>query len=321
MVLLPTPYQPTVEKIYKSYEDKNTDPFRQHLGASLIGTECQRKLWYGFRFCSSPNFSGRLLRLFQTGFKEEARIIDELRNIGVCVYDRDPCDGKQISYSEPDCPMFSGSLDGIGIGFEEAPKTYHVIEIKTSSSKAFVKMKKEGVQISKPLHYAQIQTYLRWSGLDRAFYFMVNKDTDEIYSERVYFEKDFAESLVGKAKRVIFSEVPLEKISDNPDSMFCKWCEHSGTCHYGKLPLVSCRTCSFVTPNQDGTWQCGRDDSILGEAKQKAGCDGHIFIPQLVPLPAVDSDPEVGTITYGSIVNGPGGTLSKDLQKVIDGSK
>ena len=77
MVLLPTPYQPTVEKIYKSYEDKNTDPFRQHLGASLIGTECQRKLWYGFRFCSSPNFSGRLLRLFQTGFKEEARIIDE----------------------------------------------------------------------------------------------------------------------------------------------------------------------------------------------------------------------------------------------------
>jgi len=318
--LLPITHSPTVELIYKLYRDRASDFRRMHLGASQIGKPCSLALWYSFRWSSDPGFIERVLRLFDSGFKEEARIIDDLRAVGINVYNRDPASGEQINYKEESCPMFSGSVDGIGVNFPEAPKTWHVVELKTSSKKLYDKMVKEGVEKAKPEHYAQIQVYLRWSGLDRAMYIVCCKDDDRLYSERVYYDKDFAEQLVAKAKRIIFSDVPLERISDNPDSMFCKWCEHAPICHSGRLPLISCRTCGFVTPNVDGTWTCGRDESVLGESKQKAGCEGHIFIPQLVPLSVEDSDPELGTITYaGNIVNGPGETLSKDLQSVIDG--
>ena len=322
MALLPITHSPTVELIYKLYREKASDFRRMHLGASQIGKPCERALFYTFRFASDPGFIGRVLRLFDSGFKEEARIIKNLRDVGITVWDRDPHSGEQLHYKEDSLGgHFSGSVDGIGIGFPEAPKTHHVIELKTSSKKLYDKLVKEGIEKAKPEHYAQINLYCRWSGLDRAMYIVCCKDDDRLYSERIYYNKDLAESLVAKARRIIFSDVPLEKISDNPDSMFCKWCEHSEVCHHGRLPLVSCRTCAFVTPCEDGTWTCGRDDSILGEAKQKVGCEGHIFIPALVPLEATDSDPEVGTISYGNIVNGPGFVASKDLQSVIDGVK
>ncbi|MFA5715617.1 MAG: oxidoreductase [Candidatus Paceibacterota bacterium] len=315
---LPQTYQPTVEKIYQKYIDTNGDFRRNHLGASLIGEECERKLWFSVRWASDPNFNGRMIRLFSTGFKEESRIINDLRNIGITVWDRDPDSGDQIRFVDPGCPHFSGSLDAVGRGFEEAPKTPHVVEIKSSGNKSFLKIKKEGVEKAKPLHYAQMQTYCRWAELDRAFYFVVNKDNDEIYSERIYYEKIFAECLAEKAKRIVYSNVPLEKICDNPENFQCKFCPYVGICHRSELPLVSCRTCAFVTPEQNGTWTCGRTGKVIEPINQRRIQDCHIFIPELVPLKAVDSDPEAGTITYdGGIVNGPCHVLSKDLARVL----
>lgn len=322
MVELPQAHRPTVEKIYQNHIDTNSDFRRNHLGASLIGEECERKLWFSLRWACDPGFNGRLLRLFQTGFLEEFCIIKELRKIGVAVWDRDMDSGEQIHFADPDCPHFSGSLDAIGRGFEEAPVAPHVIEIKSSGSKPFSKIKHEGVQKAKPLHYAQMQTYCRWAELDRAFYFVVNKDTDEIYSERVYYDKAFAERLADKAKRVVYSDVPLDRISKNAGNFQCKFCPYTGPCHEKELCLISCRTCAFVTPEENGTWTCGRTGKVIEPINQRKACEGHIFIPDLVPLAVVDSDPEVGSITYeGGITNGPGHVLSVDMAKAIREAK
>ncbi len=316
MAQLPIQHQPTVDKIYKYYVDKNIEWRRPHLGASQIGEDCLRKLWFSFRHCSSPNFIGRMHRLFSTGKIEEERIINDLRNIGVCVYDRDPYGGKQISYKEEGCPHYSGSVDGIAQGFEES-KAWHVLEIKSSSSKLFAQIKKHGCEKSKPLHYSQIQAYCRWAGLDRAFYFVVNKDTDEIYSERIYYDKDFAENLANKAKRVVYSDTPLERLGDSESSFCCKFCDHIDICWGHALPIVSCRTCAFSTPEVDGTWTC-KKEKVLSEFEQKMGCEKHIFIPELVPLELIGADPEAGTIEYeGDIVNGMGHIESRDLEKEI----
>lgn len=316
---LPVQHQPTIENIYKSYSDKNLEWRRPHLGASLIGDECCRKLWYSFRWCVTPSFDGRLYRLFNTGHREELRIIEDLRNIGICVFDKEPDDGKQISYHEEGCPHYSGSVDGIGKNFPEAPETWHVIELKTSSKKLFDKLVKDGIEKAKPQHYAQIQTYMRWSKLKRAFYIVCCKDDDRLHSERIYYDKDFAEQLADKAKRIVFSDVPLERLGSTSNSFTCKWCDYIDICWGKKLPIVSCRTCAFATPEVDGTWTCGRDGEkvVLSELKQKTGCERHIFIPQLVPLESTDADPEKGTISYGDIVNGPGGIASKDFEKYI----
>lgn len=55
---------------------------RSHLGFSMIGDECQRKLWYGFRWCKTPKPEPRLKRLFNRGHLEEDRFVDYLRGIG-----------------------------------------------------------------------------------------------------------------------------------------------------------------------------------------------------------------------------------------------
>lgn len=55
---------------------------RKHLGASLIGDKCSRKLWYSFRWCFREKIDGRKYRLFNRGHREEARFIEWLAGIG-----------------------------------------------------------------------------------------------------------------------------------------------------------------------------------------------------------------------------------------------
>lgn len=61
------------------------DKFRNHLGASVIGEDCQRKLWYNFRWIVKPEFEPRVKRLLDRGQREEERIVEYLRGIGCTV--------------------------------------------------------------------------------------------------------------------------------------------------------------------------------------------------------------------------------------------
>ena len=318
MAQLPIQHTPTIELLYKGYSDRAKDFRRGHLGASVIGKECLRALWYDLRWASDPRFESRILRLFESGYKEEDRIIENLRSVGIKIYSRDPDGGEQINFKEEEFGHFSGSVDGIGINFPEAPKTWHLVECKTSSKKLYDKLVKEGVEKAKPQHYAQIQVYLRWAKLYRAFYIVCCKDDDRLYGERVYFDPKLAQKLTEKARRIIYSDIPLEKLGDSESSFCCKFCDHADLCWHQRLPLVSCRSCAFSTPEVDGTWTCGRGEKkVISEFEQKAGCENHIYIPELVPLEQTDANPEKGTISYGDIVNGPGYIASGDLENEI----
>jgi len=318
---LPPVATPTVDAIYKQYELKAGDPFRDHLGASLIGTECKRACWYTFRFATKPKFDGRLLRLFQSGFREEARIVDDLRTAGITVYDRDPDNGKQIQYSSFGS-HFAGSLDAIAQGFPEAPATWHVLEVKTSNARSFKIMQSKGVKKAKPQHYAQMQMYCHWSNLERAMYIVVNKDTDEIYEERIHYDKAFAEQLEEKANQIIFADEPLERIGEK-DSFACKFCNHKSICHEGGWAEANCRTCAFSDVVVDGKWYCAKYKKDVPSLTQRNGCPAHCFIPALVPLEQIDADAINYTVTYeGGLVNGMGHVASKDMGKMMqDGTK
>lgn len=62
------------------------DGFRWHLGASLIGHECQRYLFYVYRWCFKEQFDGRMQRLFNRGHREEERFIQYLEGVGFKVF-------------------------------------------------------------------------------------------------------------------------------------------------------------------------------------------------------------------------------------------
>jgi len=70
----------TITQIYEDYEkQRKGESHRPHLGGSQIGNTCKRALWYQFRHAWSPTFSGRILRLFETGHREEDRLIKGAR--------------------------------------------------------------------------------------------------------------------------------------------------------------------------------------------------------------------------------------------------
>lgn len=279
---------PIVSAIYEQYETRGkSEQARTYLGASIIGKECKRALWYDFRWATRESFDGRMYRLFQTGFAEESRFVADLRAIGAEIYDVDPSSGKQFGFVDHSGHM-RGHMDGCVRGIPMGGAKWHVCEFKTHSSKSFADLKKHGVKKSKPQHYDQMTWYMGQSGMDRALYLAKNKDNDELHSERIEFDKVRYEQIQVKGESVIFAGEPPPKLTDDPAFYLCKFCSHHGICHGGQVPAVSCRTCVHATPERegDGRWSCakhaeGRASTIPVQI-QRAACPNHLPLPFLL---------------------------------------
>jgi CRISPR/Cas system-associated exonuclease Cas4 (RecB family) len=317
MVAIPPDENSTVDFIYKSYEQEQENErndvtkIRGHLGASLIGATCDRKLWYSFRWATWSRHIGRILRLFETGQREEARLTANLRRVGVVVEEVDPATGRQWEVRDS-TGHFGGSLDGIArSGIVEAPKTEHVLEYKTHNEKSFKDLCKNKVQISKPQHYAQMQVYMHFKKIKRAFYLAVNKNTDELYQERVYYDFEYAAKLVARAQSIINNPNPPERITaaNTPTWHECKMCDHAGVCYGDAAPERHCRSCVFSTPIENGEWHCNKHNQTLSLATQKAGCNFHRYLPRLlVKADQIDAGDNFAWIEYKL----PDGTIWRD---------
>lgn len=229
-----------------------------------------------------------MLRLFARGQREEQHFVELLRMIGCDVKTHDD-QGQQFHFKEPKLGgHLAGSIDGLVLGLPEAPKTWHVAEFKTHNDDSFKKLVKQGVREAKFEHFAQMQLYMLWTGLDRALYLAVNKNDDSLYSERVAFDEICAEGLVAKAKAVIEAQEPLSKLHADPTWWQCKLCDFHALCHQNQLPEVTCRSCLHATPisgdHLDAHWTCARwgDANIPLEEQRKAhSC--HRYLPALIP--------------------------------------
>jgi hypothetical protein len=270
----------TRQKIADWWQSKTDQP-RYHLGASAIGHPCERYLWLTFRWAHKAVFEPRVLRLFDTGKREEARVYEELRGIGVELHTDEG--GKQIDCRD-ESGHFGGSVDGICKGFPESPKTWAVLEIKTHSAKSFADLQKKGVKESKPRHYAQMQVYMGLQKLTRAMYYAVNKDTDDTYTEWLHFNQAAFDALMDRAKRAINATRPPARLSNDPAHFECKWCDQYAVCHQEEIASVNCRTCCHATPDKNGKWKCEEFKNEISGLKQAAACDSHMFIPELVPF-------------------------------------
>jgi hypothetical protein len=319
MAALPEPVHTTVNLIYQAYENDADDGNRPHLGASLIGRPCERQLWYTFRWVDSKKFNGRMLRLFETGNLAESRFVANLRRIGVQVHDVTP-DGKQWRVTDLG-GHFAGSMDGAAVGLPEAPKTWHVLEFKTHGDKSFTELVKKTARVAKPEHYAQMQVYMGYTGMERAFYMAVNKNTDELYAERVDFDPVEFAKLKARAERVIRAAEPPLKVSEDPSWFVCKMCDFHAHCHGEAAPAVNCRTCAHSTPEMDGNarWSCSHhNESQIPIAGQRIGCGQHRYIPILLERFATQKDYVNGDVVYstptGDFANGDpaNGALSSE---------
>lgn len=259
---------------------------RSHLGASIIGHECEKFLWLTFRHAISQVFPGRIKRLFRRGQNEEATVISDLRDAGMSMTE---CLHQQkLHYI---APHVGCTPDGLLTGHPDAPKSKHSLECKTHSLKSFNDVSKDGVEKSKPQHYAQMQCEMVAQKTDRALYFAVCKDDDRIYTERVKLDKDAADAIIARGHRITLSDRIPEPCAGASASWYvCKMCAGYSFCHETHLTTeVNCRTCCHSTATEAGTWTCAKYDCDIPFLNQLEGCESHVLHPDLVPW-QLDSD-------------------------------
>lgn len=256
--------------------------YRSHLGASGIGNDCPRQLWYGFRWTKIERHVGKTILLFNRGHLEEARFVSLLQMINMKVWQ---VDGKGKQYKVSHFGGHYGSaIDGIAKGCPDMPDEPLVTEFKTSNTKNFKAMEKSGVREAKPVHFVQMQEYMGFYKLKHALYIMVCKETDELYGEIVAYEDHTREQYKERAQRIIFSDAPPRAISNTPGSFSCKFCAFKGICHNDEPVLKNCRTCRYSQPQPDGTWRCIELDLTLTKEMQewkKAECGAYVVIPEM----------------------------------------
>jgi hypothetical protein len=271
--------------------------WRSHLGASGIGDDCERKIWYSYRWHTERRHSGRLLRLFDRGKREELPLVNDIRKGGVEVLDVNPKTGRQWSFRHPEIPSFGGSMDGICRGWDEGDD-WIGLEIKTASSQKFREFQRNGVRATSPTYYGQVQTYMHLSHiapvppcppLNMTLELVVNKDNDELYAEIIEYDPDIGDELSVKAQRIVDADraTDLVRISPTPDFWKCKFCDHK-LCHNEEIEVpVNCRTCKHSVQTTH-TWRCSIKKKRIPLWLARAGCDKHL------PLERFDPESEEG---------------------------
>ncbi len=252
----------TISKINKGTVKVELRPY---LGMSQLGHSCSRYLWYSFRWCFKEELSARIIRLFNRGHREEPEVWKMLESVGVKCYG----DQEEAEDIHGHC---KGHIDGKCIGVIEAPKTEHLLEIKTMSDKYFKDVVKQGVKASKPIYYAQCQLYMKKFKLTRTLFVAVNKNDDSVYIERLKNVGFVADELLKKGESIILSEEPPVKMY-KPTWWECRFCNANNICHNNAKPEVNCRTCDYLDLELKGEWSCNKHEKSRTTSQQRIPCD------------------------------------------------
>lgn len=261
------------------------DEFRYHLGASLIGDDCARRVWYQWRWTLKENHEPRMLRLFGDGHHLEPRVLAWLRGAGLELWQAGEfgADKAMMRVSAHD-GHFGGTPDFIGrrIPDLDDPREPALVEVKSHNEKSFNQLIKEGIMKTKWKHFVQMQVYMGYHKLKWALYVAYCKNDSRIQPEMVQFDEVQYNKAIDRAGAIIWANEPPTRIGKNPAHYGCKFCHLQRLCYFGDvIPARNCRSCQWSAPIPGGLWQCKLLSKQLDEAAQRAGCDRYQVNPQL----------------------------------------
>lgn len=300
MTPIPEPINTLQYKI-DTYHEEKREARRGYLGASGLGNPDQRALWLGFRWVFQTQFPGRVLRLFRRGHLEEETVVEDLTAIG--------CDVIETGFNQRSIDLgchVKGHSDGIiQSGLPEAPKTPHLLEIKTMSKKKFDGFVKEGLEIANFTYWVQCHVYMHGLNLDRCLFYAVCKDDDRIHTERIKLKKDLAENYIKRGQEIALSDKMPAPLSIDATDWRLKWSDYYAAYfpqsatdeHWSKLkvqresvdPLlaricVNFRNDAKTTVKPDGTFYSERYQSVIPFENQGDYDTGHVLHPDVMAL-------------------------------------
>jgi hypothetical protein len=292
---LPNPPDPTLEAIDRLLVSSFVQRHSRRLGASAIGKECERDLWYSFRWATERKMTASGVRAIEDGDRGETTMIERL---SLFVSDttaerelcfRDPRTGEQFEFEEIE-GHFVAKVDGAICGLIQAPKRWHMWEHKVTNEKKFAAFEKAKRELGEKqalrawdrVYYAQAIIGMHLMGLERHYLTVDTPGSRRTASCRTEEDLEEALRLLAKARRVIEAKHAPARISGSATFYVCRFCDHAEICHGSEFPLTSCRTCLHSTPIEGGNWHCARWGKTLTLAEQIDGCPAHLFIPTMI---------------------------------------
>jgi hypothetical protein len=194
---------------------------RNYIGASMVGEECWRKVWFSlnhpFRITD-----GRRLRIFDMGKMIETYVVDLLKKAGFEVFDKDE-NGNQFNVA---WPFLKGSADGV-IVIDNVP---HLLEIKSCKDSTFKLYRKNKLQATNMQYWYQCQIYMHGLQVDHALFVAMNKDTQDLYFEFVKYDHTAFTFALEKARIISESKEAPEREYKEKTFFKCKMCEYQEDC-------------------------------------------------------------------------------------------
>jgi hypothetical protein len=216
--------------------ERAATPLRDYLGASRIGEPCARRLCYELmraRVDDGEDFPGRVLRIFEAGHRFEEMTIRWIRLAGFDLRTHQR-NGEQFGFSVAD-GRFRGHIDGVIVDGPDVGVEYPVLfEHKALKSSSWQDIVKQGVKVSKPIYWAQVQVYMAYLAVERTLFVALDKDTQALRYELVAFDPPAAQALSDKAVaviRAVEARELLPRISDDSDFYICTFCPYRVRCH------------------------------------------------------------------------------------------
>lgn len=298
MAELPTPINHTVDAIYKALAAHARSGDSLGVPMSDAVNECNRATWYRLRWAHAPEqIDGQKERRFETGRREEERLLDDLEAAGVQVERIDPATGKQFRIELAN-GWLRGRIDARAVGIPEAPKTIHVVECKSHKDRSFKELLKhqrpkgEGLRKSKPEHFAQCQLYTHALGLTRCLYLAINKNDDALYVERIEYDAQFCLTIEARIARIVATDRAPSRLHEDAKAkaaFACQWCPALGICHEKQWARRNCRTCLHGQFESGAVLRCTMTGAERSYDEQQQGCEQHLYLPDLVPGEQIDA--------------------------------
>lgn len=218
-----------IEELAKIVDDAisvkaDKEASRNYLGASILGEECARKLWYTYH---TPRriLDPRVNRIFQLGHILEDYMVKLLRDAGLKVFCEDE-NGDQFGFTEG---KIAGHIDSVllGVPWNDEP---FLAEFKTANSKRFKQFKDKGCEATEIKYFVQCQIYMHKMSLEHCLFMVINKDTQELYYEYIALDQEVAERYLLRGHEIVESQLPPNRKYNKKTFYKCKFCDYSETC-------------------------------------------------------------------------------------------
>jgi hypothetical protein len=197
---------------------------RSYMGGSILGTECDRQLWYSYKRPWKVD-SARVQRIFDMGNIIEDYVVELLKKAGITVYDKDE-NGKQFGFVDG---KIAGHTDGVLMGLPES-ELPHLFECKSANDKNYKLFQKDGVEKTNNKYYVQCQVYMQKLNLSKCLFVVLNKNTQELHFETIDYKKDVADVYLSRGKDIAEMENEPDRKYSSSKFFKCRFCNYNKEC-------------------------------------------------------------------------------------------